>query len=192
MATLNWLLFLIAITFPLHILFQNTFLSLQSCTLKFIFMQYLTGAPFAWAGLSRTVMVVAVSLRKASDPSYFAIVGAGERASVSNAMYHLTNSLTLIISKWGQSRQYQTWNISRHVHCGCLAESFGGGRTYRELIRDARVELGKEVVGGVGRQGHCQSWPLKSHWGIKRMQATAADLWQCRQTECWCRCSQSP
>lgn len=32
-------------------------------------------------------MVVAVSLRKASDPSYFPIVGAGERASVSNTDY---------------------------------------------------------------------------------------------------------
>lgn len=42
--------------------------------------QYLIGAPLAWAGLSRTVMVVAVSLRKASDPSYSSIVGAEERA----------------------------------------------------------------------------------------------------------------
>lgn len=32
-------------------------------------------------------MVVAVSLRKASDPSYFPIVGAGESASVSNTDY---------------------------------------------------------------------------------------------------------
>lgn len=40
------------------------------------------GAPLAWAGLSRTVMVVAVSFRKASDPSYSSIVGAEERERV--------------------------------------------------------------------------------------------------------------
>lgn len=47
----------------------------------FIFL-YLIGAPLAWAGLSSTVMVVAVSLRKASDPSYSSIVGAEERTEV--------------------------------------------------------------------------------------------------------------
>lgn len=44
-------------------------------------MQYLMGAPLAWAGLSKTVMVVAVSFRKASDPSYSSIVGAAEQTS---------------------------------------------------------------------------------------------------------------
>lgn len=46
-------------------------------------IQYLIGAPLAWAGLSRTVMVVAVSFRKASDPSYSSIVGAVERVFIS-------------------------------------------------------------------------------------------------------------
>lgn len=45
-------------------------------------MQYLMGAPLAWAGLSKTVMVVAVSFRKASDPSYSSIVGAAEQMCV--------------------------------------------------------------------------------------------------------------
>lgn len=47
-------------------------------------MQYLIGAPLAWAGLSRTVMVVAVSLRKASDPSYSSIVGAEKSDYISD------------------------------------------------------------------------------------------------------------
>lgn len=39
---------------------------------------HLIGAPLAWAGFSRTVMVVAVSFRDASDPSYSSRVGATE------------------------------------------------------------------------------------------------------------------
>lgn len=39
----------------------------------------LMGAPLACAGLRSTVMVVAVSFRKASEPSYSSIVGAEER-----------------------------------------------------------------------------------------------------------------
>lgn len=34
------------------------------------------GAPLAWAGFSSTVMVVAVSFKQASDPSYSSSVGA--------------------------------------------------------------------------------------------------------------------
>lgn len=38
------------------------------------------GAPLAWAGLSKIVMVVAVSFKKASVPSYSSKVGAVKRA----------------------------------------------------------------------------------------------------------------
>lgn len=53
-------------------------------------LQYLIGAPLAWAGLSSTVMVVAVSFRKASDPSYSSIVGAAEKHQSLNKL-HLIN-----------------------------------------------------------------------------------------------------
>lgn len=132
MATLNRVLFLknyyLSST---YIDSKKPLLSLQCCTL--IFMQYLTGAPFAWAGLSRTVMVVAVSLRKASDPSYFPIVGAAESASVSNtdSAHHLTNSRTLIISKWGRVD-----NLTPEI----LVVTFSVAAWPNPLEVDARIE----------------------------------------------------
>lgn len=130
-------------------------------------------------------MVVAVSLRKASDPSYSSIVGAGERPSVSTDHASLYQQRNFDIFKMGTSWQYPTWNIRGHVQCDCLAEPFGGGRTYRELICDAWVELGKEVIGGIGGQGYRQSWLIKRHWRVKRMQAAVADLSWRRNRECW-------
>lgn len=55
------------------------------------------GAPLAWAGLSSTVMVVAVSFRKASVPSYSSMVGAAEREKVFlPPKYHLLYPTKLV------------------------------------------------------------------------------------------------
>lgn len=124
-------------------------------------------------------MVVAVSLRKASDPSYSSIVGAGERKEVVLTMLRVD-----IFIMWDSGSQ-QTRNISRHVQRGGGAESFGRGRPYRELIGDAWVELRKEVMAGIGGQGRGESWPLEGHRRVKGAQATVTDLWRAD----WCECA---
>ena len=48
---------------------EKTSLLLAVFPLTVIFPSYLIGAPFACAGLNKTVIVVAVSLREASTPS---------------------------------------------------------------------------------------------------------------------------
>lgn len=92
------------------------------------------------------------------------------------------------VFKMWKRRGHQTWNISSHVQSGGGAEPFGGGGTYWELICDPWVELGKDVMGGVGGQGHCQSWPLERHRRVKWTQAAVADLWRCKKRQCWFVC----
>lgn len=137
-------------------------------------LHYLIGAPLAWAGLSSTVMVVAVSLRKASDPSYSSIVGAKERAGVCINFHAYTCHLCKCdVIK----REYSvTWNICRHIQRGCRTKPFRSGRAYGELVRDARVELREEVMCGVGGQGHCEPRPLERNRRVKWSETTVADL----------------
>jgi len=146
------------------------------------------GAPLAWAGLSRIVMVVAVSFRKASDPSYSSIVGAGERERVwiSSHVSPCWLSKYDIGEKCVTIKQKRsTWNIGRHVECGRRAEPFGGGCAYRELVRDTWVELWEQVVRGVGGQDR-ESRPLERHRGVEWTHATVADLRRGRETESQC------
>lgn len=109
----------------------------KSTVLFYVFIcLYLIGAPLAWAGLSSTVMVVAVSLRKASDPSYSSIVGAEERTEVCINIHDSLCSLCKFdIIKMCKNKEYcsifNTWNIRSHIQCGCGTKPFGGGCTYR-------------------------------------------------------------
>lgn len=136
------------------------------------------GAPLAWAGLSRTVIVVAVSFRKASWPSYSSIVGAEKRiwGCISVA---LTSCCLNVILKC----IFSTWNISCHIERGCRTKPFRGRCSYRQLVCDTWVELRKHVMGGVWRQWHCEPWSLQRHRRVKRMHATVADLSWSRESE---------
>lgn len=113
-------------------------------------------------------MVVAVSLRKASEPSYSSIVGAENTRSVS-------------VCAWPENPRRRvgnrlTGNVSGDVERGGGTEAFGGGRTDGELVRDAWVELGERVVGGVGGQGHREPRPLEGHGRVEGAHAAVADL----------------
>lgn len=70
-----------------------------------------------------------------------------------------------------------TWYISRHVKCGRGTESFGGGCSDGELVGDTRVELGEQMMGGVGGQRHRESGSLERHRRVERAQTAVADLW---------------
>lgn len=137
------------------------------------------GAPLAWAGLRSTVMVVAVSFRKASDPSYSSIVGAAEESQVLMDQFPRLPTTSAPIKSWHDLKTKKvrlTWDVCGHIQRGCRAKPFGGGCTYGELIRDPRVELWEEVVCGVGGQGHHQAGPLEWNRGIERAKTTVADL----------------
>lgn len=145
------------------------------------------GAPLAWAGLSRTVIVVAVSFRKASWPSYSSIVGAEKRIWGCISVALTSCCLNVILKILSQQHIlkciFSTWNISCHIERGCRTKPFRGRCSYRQLVCDTWVELRKHVMGGVWRQWHCEPWSLQRHRRVKRMHATVADLSWSRESE---------
>lgn len=103
-----------------------------------------------------------------------------ERESVSVSMYRQKrcNNRTC-------ENIFSTWNVSGHIKRGCRTEPFGGGCTYRELVRDTWVKHGEQVMGGVWGQRRCESRPLERHRRVKWTDAAVADLRLDRDTESW-------
>ena len=51
------------------------------------------------------------------------------------------------------------------------------------MVRDARVELGKQVVGGVGGKRRREARPLQRNRGVEGTDTAVADLRRGRKTE---------